>query len=151
MYSFLLWTLILFQNGQKSYPLRPELIESTYWLFKATRNPRSASHLSTNINFCFFDILHIGLYFKLHMGEAIMWALSVNIPFWSIYNTSWRIINSCSGKKFYWFLESRSLTHDSFSPWSLSIDTSNIPYIVWTWLAFVLQHFVAQFLLIFYV
>lgn len=28
------------QNGQKSYPLRPELIESTYWLFKATRNPR---------------------------------------------------------------------------------------------------------------
>lgn len=28
------------QNGQKSYPLRPELIESTYWLFKATRDPR---------------------------------------------------------------------------------------------------------------
>ncbi|XP_020519967.1 alpha-mannosidase I MNS4 isoform X2 [Amborella trichopoda] len=27
------------QNGQKSYPLRPELIESTYWLFKATRDP----------------------------------------------------------------------------------------------------------------
>lgn len=29
-----------FQHGQKSYPLRPELIESTYWLFKATRDPR---------------------------------------------------------------------------------------------------------------
>ncbi|XP_047951788.1 alpha-mannosidase I MNS4 isoform X2 [Salvia hispanica] len=28
------------QQGQKSYPLRPELIESTYWLYKATRNPR---------------------------------------------------------------------------------------------------------------
>ncbi|KAL3812526.1 hypothetical protein ACJIZ3_013794 [Penstemon smallii] len=28
------------QRGQKSYPLRPELIESTYWLYKATRNPR---------------------------------------------------------------------------------------------------------------
>ncbi|XP_022974444.1 alpha-mannosidase I MNS4 isoform X2 [Cucurbita maxima] len=28
------------QHGQKSYPLRPELIESTYWLYKATRNPR---------------------------------------------------------------------------------------------------------------
>ncbi|KAK1310115.1 putative alpha-mannosidase I MNS4 [Acorus calamus] len=28
------------QKGQKSYPLRPELIESTYWLFKATRDPR---------------------------------------------------------------------------------------------------------------
>ncbi|KAL5542102.1 hypothetical protein UlMin_009812 [Ulmus minor] len=28
------------QNGQKSYPLRPELIESTYWLYKATRDPR---------------------------------------------------------------------------------------------------------------
>ncbi|WOK99416.1 alpha-mannosidase I MNS4 [Canna indica] len=28
------------QRGQKSYPLRPELIESTYWLFKATRDPR---------------------------------------------------------------------------------------------------------------
>ncbi|RAL38801.1 hypothetical protein DM860_013482 [Cuscuta australis] len=28
------------QPGQKSYPLRPELIESTYWLFKATRDPR---------------------------------------------------------------------------------------------------------------
>ncbi|RWR80960.1 alpha-mannosidase I MNS4 isoform X1 [Cinnamomum micranthum f. kanehirae] len=28
------------QYGQKSYPLRPELIESTYWLFKATRDPR---------------------------------------------------------------------------------------------------------------
>ncbi|GER35738.1 Mannosyl-oligosaccharide 1,2-alpha-mannosidase IA, partial [Striga asiatica] len=27
-------------QGQKSYPLRPELIESTYWLYKATRNPR---------------------------------------------------------------------------------------------------------------
>ncbi|KAK1271906.1 putative alpha-mannosidase I MNS4 [Acorus gramineus] len=27
------------QKGQKSYPLRPELIESTYWLFKATRDP----------------------------------------------------------------------------------------------------------------
>ncbi|XP_075512241.1 alpha-mannosidase I MNS4 [Primulina tabacum] len=27
------------QQGQKSYPLRPELIESTYWLYKATRNP----------------------------------------------------------------------------------------------------------------
>lgn len=26
------------QNGQRSYPLRPELIESTYWLFKATRD-----------------------------------------------------------------------------------------------------------------
>ncbi|XP_024022968.1 alpha-mannosidase I MNS4 [Morus notabilis] len=26
--------------GQKSYPLRPELIESTYWLYKATRDPR---------------------------------------------------------------------------------------------------------------
>jgi len=29
------------QYGQKSYPLRPELIESTYWLYKATRDPRS--------------------------------------------------------------------------------------------------------------
>ncbi|ONK67370.1 uncharacterized protein A4U43_C06F19470 [Asparagus officinalis] len=28
------------QHGQRSYPLRPELIESTYWLFKATRDPR---------------------------------------------------------------------------------------------------------------
>ncbi|KAK3162094.1 hypothetical protein QOZ80_1BG0085310 [Eleusine coracana subsp. coracana] len=28
------------QNGQRSYPLRPELIESTYWLFKATRDHR---------------------------------------------------------------------------------------------------------------
>ncbi|CAH9136277.1 unnamed protein product [Cuscuta epithymum] len=28
------------QPGQKSYPLRPELIESTYWLYKATRDPR---------------------------------------------------------------------------------------------------------------
>ncbi|XP_038877093.1 alpha-mannosidase I MNS4 [Benincasa hispida] len=28
------------QHGQKSYPLRPELIESTYWLYKATRNSR---------------------------------------------------------------------------------------------------------------
>ncbi|KAK9160684.1 hypothetical protein Syun_007025 [Stephania yunnanensis] len=28
------------QYGQKSYPLRPELIESTYWLYKATRDPR---------------------------------------------------------------------------------------------------------------
>ncbi|KVH87824.1 Glycoside hydrolase, family 47 [Cynara cardunculus var. scolymus] len=27
------------QHGQKSYPLRPELIESTYWLYKATRDP----------------------------------------------------------------------------------------------------------------
>ncbi|KAF3645513.1 hypothetical protein FXO38_19606, partial [Capsicum annuum] len=27
-------------QGQKSYPLRPELIESTYWLYKATRDPR---------------------------------------------------------------------------------------------------------------
>ncbi|XP_052190234.1 alpha-mannosidase I MNS4 [Diospyros lotus] len=28
------------QHGQKSYPLRPELIESTYWLYKATRSHR---------------------------------------------------------------------------------------------------------------
>ncbi|PSS33816.1 Alpha-mannosidase [Actinidia chinensis var. chinensis] len=28
------------QHGQKSYPLRPELIESTYWLYKATRDSR---------------------------------------------------------------------------------------------------------------
>ncbi|PON78078.1 Glycoside hydrolase [Trema orientale] len=28
------------QYGQKSYPLRPELMESTYWLYKATRDPR---------------------------------------------------------------------------------------------------------------
>ncbi|XP_078175719.1 glycosyl hydrolase family 47 protein isoform X1 [Carex rostrata] len=28
------------QNGQRSYPLRPELIESTYWLYKATRDRR---------------------------------------------------------------------------------------------------------------
>ncbi|XP_038970215.1 alpha-mannosidase I MNS4 isoform X2 [Phoenix dactylifera] len=28
------------QSGQKGYPLRPELMESTYWLFKATRDPR---------------------------------------------------------------------------------------------------------------
>ncbi|KAF8030503.1 hypothetical protein BT93_E2825 [Corymbia citriodora subsp. variegata] len=28
------------QQGQKSYPLRPELMESTYWLYKATRDPR---------------------------------------------------------------------------------------------------------------
>lgn len=27
------------QPGQRSYPLRPELIESTYWLFKATSDP----------------------------------------------------------------------------------------------------------------
>ncbi|XP_031488090.1 alpha-mannosidase I MNS4 isoform X2 [Nymphaea colorata] len=27
------------QHGQRSYPLRPELMESTYWLFKATRDP----------------------------------------------------------------------------------------------------------------
>ncbi|KAK1591504.1 hypothetical protein Q3G72_008772 [Acer saccharum] len=29
------------QHGQKSYPLRPELIESTYWLYKATKDPRN--------------------------------------------------------------------------------------------------------------
>ncbi|PKA65557.1 putative alpha-mannosidase I MNS4 [Apostasia shenzhenica] len=29
------------QPGQRSYPLRPELIESTYWLFKATRDYRT--------------------------------------------------------------------------------------------------------------
>ncbi|KAK6929875.1 Glycoside hydrolase family 47 [Dillenia turbinata] len=28
------------QYAQKSYPLRPELMESTYWLYKATRDPR---------------------------------------------------------------------------------------------------------------
>lgn len=28
------------QHGQKSYPLRPELIESTYWLYRATRDSR---------------------------------------------------------------------------------------------------------------
>ncbi|XP_074322190.1 alpha-mannosidase I MNS4 isoform X3 [Apium graveolens] len=28
------------QQGQRSYPLRPELIESTYWLYKATRDSR---------------------------------------------------------------------------------------------------------------
>ncbi|KAF9605954.1 hypothetical protein IFM89_021280 [Coptis chinensis] len=28
------------QQGQKSYPLRPELMESTYLLYKATRDPR---------------------------------------------------------------------------------------------------------------
>ncbi|KAH7573879.1 hypothetical protein JRO89_XS03G0219800 [Xanthoceras sorbifolium] len=28
------------QHGQKSYPLRPELIESTYWLYKATGDSR---------------------------------------------------------------------------------------------------------------
>lgn len=28
------------QYGQKGYPLRPELIESTYWLYKATRDVR---------------------------------------------------------------------------------------------------------------
>ncbi|KAL8171206.1 hypothetical protein V2J09_023010 [Rumex salicifolius] len=28
------------QPGQKSYPLRPELIESTYWLYRATRDLR---------------------------------------------------------------------------------------------------------------
>ncbi|KAK3010771.1 hypothetical protein RJ639_011991, partial [Escallonia herrerae] len=28
------------QHGQKSYPLRPELMESTYWLYKATGDPR---------------------------------------------------------------------------------------------------------------
>ncbi|KAL2923921.1 Alpha-mannosidase I MNS4, partial [Bienertia sinuspersici] len=28
------------QQGQKSYPLRPELAESTYWLYKATRDSR---------------------------------------------------------------------------------------------------------------
>ncbi|PIA31515.1 hypothetical protein AQUCO_04900074v1 [Aquilegia coerulea] len=28
------------QQGQKSYPLRPELMESTYWLYKATRDSR---------------------------------------------------------------------------------------------------------------
>uniref|UniRef100_A0A803MN72 alpha-1,2-Mannosidase n=1 Tax=Chenopodium quinoa TaxID=63459 RepID=A0A803MN72_CHEQI len=28
------------QQGQKSYPLRPELAESTYWLYKATRDTR---------------------------------------------------------------------------------------------------------------
>jgi hypothetical protein len=27
------------QPGQKSYPLRPELAESTYWLYRATRDP----------------------------------------------------------------------------------------------------------------
>eukprot|EP00249_Psilotum_nudum_P018218 c26697_g1_i1 orf=127-2067(+) len=27
------------QPGQKGYPLRPELIESTYWLYKATKDP----------------------------------------------------------------------------------------------------------------
>ncbi|XP_057960219.1 alpha-mannosidase I MNS4 isoform X2 [Malania oleifera] len=30
----------LLKHGQKSYPLRPELIESTFWLYKATRDPR---------------------------------------------------------------------------------------------------------------
>ncbi|XP_004289466.1 PREDICTED: probable alpha-mannosidase I MNS4 [Fragaria vesca subsp. vesca] len=28
------------QHGQRSYPLRPELMESTYWLYKATRDPK---------------------------------------------------------------------------------------------------------------
>ncbi|ONI26473.1 hypothetical protein PRUPE_1G027300 [Prunus persica] len=28
------------QHGQRSYPLRPELMESTYWLYKATRDPQ---------------------------------------------------------------------------------------------------------------
>lgn len=37
--GFNLGTLTI-QQGQKSYPLRPELIESTYLLYKATRNPR---------------------------------------------------------------------------------------------------------------
>lgn len=37
--GFNLATLTI-QQGQKSYPLRPELIESTYLLYKATRNPR---------------------------------------------------------------------------------------------------------------
>jgi mannosidase alpha-like ER degradation enhancer 2 len=27
------------QPGQRSYPLRPELIESTYMLYKATHDP----------------------------------------------------------------------------------------------------------------
>lgn len=37
---------VFLQHGQKSYPLRPELIESTYWLYKATRNPRWADLVS---------------------------------------------------------------------------------------------------------
>lgn len=37
--GFNLATLTI-QQGQKSYPLRPELIESTYLLYKATRDPR---------------------------------------------------------------------------------------------------------------
>ncbi|KAJ9154225.1 hypothetical protein P3X46_027583 [Hevea brasiliensis] len=49
-YEYLLKAYLLFgdeeylkifqEHGQKSYPLRPELIESTYWLYKATRDPR---------------------------------------------------------------------------------------------------------------
>ncbi|KAK1592833.1 hypothetical protein Q3G72_031139 [Acer saccharum] len=38
--KFVLYNGREFQHGQKSYPLRPELIESTYWLYKATRDPR---------------------------------------------------------------------------------------------------------------
>lgn len=38
LHSYLSFSL---QYGQKSYPLRPELIESTYLLYKATRDPRS--------------------------------------------------------------------------------------------------------------
>lgn len=46
----LMWYVLVFkimdvQHGQKSYPLRPELIESTYWLYKATRDPRFAGTL----------------------------------------------------------------------------------------------------------
>jgi len=39
------------QNGQRSYPLRPELIESTYWLFKATRDYRCVFLYKVKIKF----------------------------------------------------------------------------------------------------
>ncbi|KAG1347674.1 Alpha-mannosidase I MNS4 [Cocos nucifera] len=45
------------QSGQKSYPLRPELMESTYWLFKATRDPSSL-----------FQVKYLWLLFDLAVG-----------------------------------------------------------------------------------
>lgn len=37
--------LVQMQPGQRSYPLRPELIESTYWLYKATRDSMCMIHI----------------------------------------------------------------------------------------------------------
>lgn len=62
-----------FQHGQKSYPLRPELIESTYWLFKATRDPRSVQNCFQLLPFFYFHFFSIECMFGL-------WIMSMAVP-----------------------------------------------------------------------